>query len=51
VLFHFSVGKVSANCSAGCYDIWRGDGWCDAVCNNTACNYDDGDCGSTSDFL
>ena len=46
VLLNFSVGKVSADCSTGCYDPWRGDGWCDSACDNAACNYDDGDCGS-----
>ena len=38
------VGKVSADCTQGCYDNWRGDGWCDSACDNAACNYDDGDC-------
>ena len=42
------VGKVSAVCSTGCSDSWRGDGWCDSACDNAACNYDDGDCGSTA---
>ena len=42
------VGKVSADCSPGCHDYWRGDGWCDSACDNAACNYDDGDCGSTA---
>ena len=42
------IGKVGADCSTGCYDSWRGDGWCDSACDNAACNYDDGDCGSTS---
>lgn len=42
------IGKVGADCSTGCYDSWRGDGWCDSECDNAACNYDDGDCGSTS---
>jgi hypothetical protein len=31
-------------CSAGCYDGWPGDGYCDDACNNLQCNYDEGDC-------
>ncbi len=31
-------------CSPGCYPHWIGDGWCDEVCNNAACNWDGGDC-------
>jgi predicted ribosomally synthesized peptide with SipW-like signal peptide len=31
-------------CSPGCYPYWIGDGWCDEVCNNEACNWDGGDC-------
>ena len=42
------IGKVGAECSYWCYDNWRGDGWCDSACDNDACNYDDGDCGSST---
>lgn len=31
-------------CAVGCPDDWRGDGHCDAGCNNAACDYDWGDC-------
>ncbi|KAL8270516.1 hypothetical protein Esti_005553 [Eimeria stiedai] len=31
-------------CTRACKDDWRGDGWCDTVCNNDGCNFDDGDC-------
>ena len=31
-------------CSPGCFPHWIGDGWCDQVCNNVACNWDGGDC-------
>jgi predicted ribosomally synthesized peptide with SipW-like signal peptide len=34
-------------CNPGCYPNWIGDGWCDNVCNNEACNWDGGDCGCT----
>eukprot|EP01006_Ploeotia_vitrea_P035381 TRINITY_DN65862_c8_g7_i1.p1 TRINITY_DN65862_c8_g7~~TRINITY_DN65862_c8_g7_i1.p1 ORF type:complete len:670 (+),score=359.77 TRINITY_DN65862_c8_g7_i1:135-2144(+) len=29
---------------AYCPSRWKGDGWCDAGCNNAANNYDNGDC-------
>ncbi len=32
----------------GCFYAYRGDGVCDKVCNNKLCNYDDGDCASSS---
>ena len=35
---------VSSQCSPGCPDNWPGDGECDVLCFNSACNYDDGDC-------
>ena len=41
---HFYVEHVNAVCAPGCVDGWPGDGWCDSVCDNAACNYDDGDC-------
>lgn len=28
----------------GCPQSWRGDGWCDPVCNDAANNFDNGDC-------
>jgi hypothetical protein len=31
---------IEVQCSAGCYDHWRGDGFCDHHCNNEACGYD-----------
>jgi hypothetical protein len=33
-------------CASGCPNAWVGDGDCDNECNNAACNYDGGDCGS-----
>jgi len=42
------VGKVGADCAYGCPDSWRGDGWCDSACDNAECNYDDGDCASST---
>lgn len=38
-----SVRKLQGYCDH-CPISWIGDGWCDAVCNNFACNYDGGDC-------
>jgi len=35
-------------CAPGCPDDWPGDGVCDDSCFNSACNYDDGDCSTTS---
>jgi hypothetical protein len=35
-------------CAPGCPDDWPGDGVCDDSCFNSACNYDDGDCPTTS---
>ena len=35
-------------CAPGCPDDWPGDGECDDSCFNSACNYDDGDCPTTS---
>ncbi|KAG0729643.1 N-acetylglucosamine-1-phosphotransferase subunits alpha/beta [Chionoecetes opilio] len=32
-------------CSSGCPGSWLGDGYCDASCNTSACEWDGGDCG------
>lgn len=31
-------------CHEGCLYSWLGDGFCDNLCNNPECNYDNGDC-------
>ena len=31
-------------CNAACPLTWLGDGQCDCVCNNSECNWDNGDC-------
>ena len=31
-------------CAPGCVENWLSDGYCDAVCNTTACLWDGGDC-------
>jgi hypothetical protein len=33
----------------GCFDFYRGDGFCDDVCNVALCDFDAGDCASASD--
>ena len=39
-------GNLNMNCNKGYGGItyWVGDGFCDDVNNNEACDYDDGDC-------
>ncbi|KAJ3431364.1 hypothetical protein M0812_03044 [Anaeramoeba flamelloides] len=32
------------DCQPGCPYSWIGDGFCDLTCNNSACDFDDGDC-------
>lgn len=32
------------DCAPGCGANWIGDGYCDTACNNTACDWDGGDC-------
>jgi hypothetical protein len=32
------------DCAIGCHDSFIGDKYCDLPCNNTACNFDGGDC-------
>mmetsp|Transcript_34187 Transcript_34187/g.88262 ORF Transcript_34187/g.88262 Transcript_34187/m.88262 type:complete len:1149 (-) Transcript_34187:393-3839(-) len=32
------------NCADGCVDSWIGDGFCDARCNTSSCDWDGGDC-------
>ncbi|XP_034019072.1 N-acetylglucosamine-1-phosphotransferase subunits alpha/beta [Thalassophryne amazonica] len=32
------------NCAEGCPGSWIKDGYCDKVCNNSACDWDGGDC-------
>ena len=36
--------ECAAQCSPGCPTHWISDGWCDAECQNEACQYDGGDC-------
>ncbi|MFH1972179.1 MAG: hypothetical protein ABIJ18_01740 [archaeon] len=38
------VSSDNGECASGCPQEWLGDGTCDDVCDNSACNYDDGDC-------
>ena len=38
---------VLGTCPSACKSTWRGDGECDAKCNIAACEYDNGDCGSS----
>uniref|UniRef100_A0A3B3ZEF4 N-acetylglucosamine-1-phosphotransferase subunits alpha/beta n=1 Tax=Periophthalmus magnuspinnatus TaxID=409849 RepID=A0A3B3ZEF4_9GOBI len=33
------------NCAEGCPGSWIKDGYCDKACNNSACDWDGGDCG------
>ena len=42
-----SAQEVITYCSSGCQTSWLGDGTCQNACNNAACYYDNGDCGST----
>jgi hypothetical protein len=37
-------GGDCLECSAGCPQLWRGDGICDPACNVPECNFDDNDC-------
>ncbi|CAL8318384.1 unnamed protein product [Lota lota] len=42
------------NCAEGCPGSWIKDGYCDKACNNSACDWDGGDClgtGSNSRFV
>lgn len=32
------------NCAEGCPGSWIKDGYCDKACNNSACDWDAGDC-------
>ena len=43
-----SSQEVITYCSSGCKTSQLGDGVCQSACNNAACYYDNGDCGSTS---
>ena len=36
------------DCASGCPDSWVGDGYCDEVCNVTACGFDRGDCANVT---
>lgn len=35
------------NCAEGCPGSWIKDGYCDKACNNSACDWDGGDCQGT----
>lgn len=37
------------NCVEGCPGSWIKDGYCDKACNNSACDWDGGDCLGTAD--
>jgi UDP-N-acetylglucosamine-lysosomal-enzyme len=39
------------DCAEGCISSWLKDGFCDVVCNNSACHYDHGDCNGTYESL
>lgn len=43
-----SCSGCTTTCSANCPDWFLGNGYCDEGCNSAACNYDSGDCSSTS---
>ncbi|XP_068163646.1 N-acetylglucosamine-1-phosphotransferase subunits alpha/beta [Antennarius striatus] len=36
------------NCAEGCPGSWIKDGYCDKACNNSACDWDGGDCTGTA---
>uniref|UniRef100_A0A672QFH9 N-acetylglucosamine-1-phosphotransferase subunits alpha/beta n=1 Tax=Sinocyclocheilus grahami TaxID=75366 RepID=A0A672QFH9_SINGR len=36
------------NCAEGCPGSWIKDGYCDKACNNSACDWDGGDCQGTA---
>ncbi|XP_036315006.1 N-acetylglucosamine-1-phosphotransferase subunits alpha/beta isoform X2 [Pipistrellus kuhlii] len=36
------------NCAEGCPGSWIKDGYCDKACNNSACDWDGGDCSGNS---
>uniref|UniRef100_A0A9J8BXD4 N-acetylglucosamine-1-phosphotransferase subunits alpha/beta n=1 Tax=Cyprinus carpio carpio TaxID=630221 RepID=A0A9J8BXD4_CYPCA len=38
------------NCAEGCPGSWIKDGYCDKACNNSACDWDGGDCQGSSRF-
>uniref|UniRef100_I3ITX1 N-acetylglucosamine-1-phosphotransferase subunits alpha/beta n=1 Tax=Oreochromis niloticus TaxID=8128 RepID=I3ITX1_ORENI len=38
------------NCAEGCPGSWIKDGYCDKACNNSACDWDGGDCLGNSRF-
>lgn len=37
------------NCAEGCPSSWLGDKYCDAACNTTECDFDNGDCIGVTD--
>uniref|UniRef100_A0A667Z510 N-acetylglucosamine-1-phosphotransferase subunits alpha/beta n=1 Tax=Myripristis murdjan TaxID=586833 RepID=A0A667Z510_9TELE len=39
------------NCAEGCPGSWIKDGYCDKACNNSACDWDGGDCLGNSRFV
>lgn len=39
------------NCAEGCPGSWIKDGYCDKACNNSACDWDGGDCLGEEDFI
>lgn len=40
----WGTGTDFPECPSNCRPKWRGDGWCDDVCNIEECGFDDGDC-------
>jgi len=46
----FLINSIKAdlsNCTGDCKESYVGDGHCDLACNNSNCNFDDGDCNIT----
>uniref|UniRef100_A0A4W6FFU2 N-acetylglucosamine-1-phosphotransferase subunits alpha/beta n=1 Tax=Lates calcarifer TaxID=8187 RepID=A0A4W6FFU2_LATCA len=39
------------NCAEGCPGSWIKDGYCDKACNNSACDWDGGDCSGMKSLL
>ncbi|NWH15588.1 GNPTA phosphotransferase, partial [Grus americana] len=44
MLFQVYLTWPVPNCAEGCPGSWIKDGYCDKACNNTACDWDGGDC-------
>lgn len=44
MLFQVYLTWPVPNCAEGCPGSWIKDGYCDKACNNSACDWDGGDC-------